>query len=1314
MNLPRAALAAVLLLLAAVLPPPARAASVVDGAWHALNDVFSPRQKMASACHVGADGNFTMHVFGGRDARKRTRDDMFEYSHGTGVWQQVHTSGAVPATEAPVMGVVNGTKLVMFGGTQAGAASNAAFLYDEATHIWTELQYQAALRPTPRQRMRAWVVSDRYLVVFGGVSERSVLNEVWALDTELGVWALWHDGAGTAPSARFDACCTTVPGTNETLCFGGTDAHGDRQDMWVFYSDTRTWADVTPATGSPSARRLAHCGFESGEFAIWGGWDSTAGAFVADTNLTLFDPTTETYRKVSQGQHVSPMHSGTMCSAGGEAHMVGGVLHDRSLTNAHLRLAADQLALVSALTLAPAERAGHSAVAIAKQMYVLFGADGATHYNDVWRLDTVTLVWESVLEGANSRGHVAQLTPAARKGACVGARGALIFVYGGTNARGEELSDLWMLNTRRNVWAPQVAEGESPGPRVNHGCAFIDNSFILGMGKSYGADTADWFAYNLLYQRWGPLVRHGIAPEARHAFAIKAINHTHLHVGLGIGAHTHRDWFTIGNFSQTPRIGDVASATFLPLVAAMPAAGQERRYARGEAAAAGTGERVIVCGGGISNTFPVAAAANCYQYDGAGESVAPMPNPRTSSTYASAVIIENRYILFGGRLSSDTLKLHMYRSATEYFEFNTATATCAAGQAVDAACFQCALGSTNPSCTPAAAGSYSKLPYAAPTPCDEGHYSHVEGAASALFCVKCPQGTYAAGTGNTACVACSVPEMCTMGERIDVPVPSNDTADEVFIDDAETDQPKKFHGNDYPLSIVLAVFVTIGVAAAVVAALAALGVIRIRSVDTFEGDHTDYAEIGQPVLKRQTRFGGVFTLVAYGAVVVLCTLHVLEYFYNTVVEVKGDVPLPVLQSMFGNVTVQNDMFVLASVTGPLRDNVVGGHAETTLAAVCVVNGTKDTCVGSVAFVTTGAAYALPQHLGGITTSCVIDAALYACNMTAAVRGMTLHQDETAQLQFLFSPALSAEVIRARVVSVTGLVTQHVGEDGEVVIGGGPDGRSVFALDVAPLLPFDTVFSGFPATKVFMRMTPTFFVTPTNLVDWPWGGGKTLRSTGYHVTERIDASPGHEVDELLFDQYFGVPFVVELYSDSTSLLISHRHRQTLIELVSQLLGSATGLVGVALVVVKLVDKAVVKLKARRRAARVEDGVEEGLTSDASDSQCEAILREKAARRRRKKVLRREHELDDAAPVMAPGPTYLLPPTVSCITPTEASETPPSDRATAVVIETDGAGDTVPRPRPRRQARRRAAQPNGVEPFPSASTFGAESEPSSEWN
>jgi len=139
--------------------------------------------------------------------------------------------------------------------------------------------------PLRRENPGAADLSSMY--VFGGTSGSSGgarMNDLWKFDGT--TWTqMTADGAVGSPPARFQAGVTWDFARNRLVVFGGFDAAGaELGDTWEWDPGTNTWANVTPAGASPSARRFTAMAYDfaANTVLLFGGLDAT-GTHLNDT-----------------------------------------------------------------------------------------------------------------------------------------------------------------------------------------------------------------------------------------------------------------------------------------------------------------------------------------------------------------------------------------------------------------------------------------------------------------------------------------------------------------------------------------------------------------------------------------------------------------------------------------------------------------------------------------------------------------------------------------------------------------------------------------------------------------------------------------------------------------------------------------------------------------------------------------------------------------------------------------------------------------------------------------------------------------------
>jgi len=91
------------------------------------------------------------------------------------------------------------------------------------------------------------------MIVFGGVDDTGVLhNTIYSLDLETKKWNT-EETLGTSPSGRIGHTAVLIPG-NKMLVFGGNSDISMLNDLYVYDINSKTWSTLNPSGSIPVAR----------------------------------------------------------------------------------------------------------------------------------------------------------------------------------------------------------------------------------------------------------------------------------------------------------------------------------------------------------------------------------------------------------------------------------------------------------------------------------------------------------------------------------------------------------------------------------------------------------------------------------------------------------------------------------------------------------------------------------------------------------------------------------------------------------------------------------------------------------------------------------------------------------------------------------------------------------------------------------------------------------------------------------------------------------------------------------------------------
>jgi hypothetical protein len=145
---------------------------------------------------------------------------------------------------------------VAFGGSRADTGLNAStWIFDPGKGSWTSIALPRRGAPVSRAHARmAWHPGLGRLVMFGGRTNASSLQDTWAFDPAGRTWSplVTSCRRGTAcPPARSSHGMVWSSVLRKILVFGGETGETALNDLWAF--DGVTWSQLK-TTGAPSPR----------------------------------------------------------------------------------------------------------------------------------------------------------------------------------------------------------------------------------------------------------------------------------------------------------------------------------------------------------------------------------------------------------------------------------------------------------------------------------------------------------------------------------------------------------------------------------------------------------------------------------------------------------------------------------------------------------------------------------------------------------------------------------------------------------------------------------------------------------------------------------------------------------------------------------------------------------------------------------------------------------------------------------------------------------------------------------------------------
>jgi hypothetical protein len=313
---------------------------------------------------------------------------------------------------------------------------------------WEQVEATNALPPPRRDAALGYDAARNRVILFGGRSGGSNLNDTWAFDLKTRTWEPLATGGVSRPPARFSMVAGMDAARNRFLIATGQD-DGFFNDVWSFDLLTDSWTQVTIQGGPPPAR-----------YGSAGGIAANGAAFYVSHGFTdqgRFDDTWE------------------------------------------LDLATDTWHNVTPTAERPLPRCLHAGTLAGPSSLILFGGCasgfGPCPLGDTWQFDTVAGSWEAIPTPETLAPRIfPTLVPLGD------AEQVLLF---GGEADGTDLNDTWLLDTTKGSWTPVETEGQQPVARQGHSMIWVERmseatggaALLFGGGRNGDTDLNDLWLF---------------------------------------------------------------------------------------------------------------------------------------------------------------------------------------------------------------------------------------------------------------------------------------------------------------------------------------------------------------------------------------------------------------------------------------------------------------------------------------------------------------------------------------------------------------------------------------------------------------------------------------------------------------------------------------------------------------------------------------------------------------------------------------------------------------------------------------------------
>lgn len=167
--------------------------------------------------------------FAGFTEEGRRFQDTQSFDIASQNWLNITPDGAKPGIRCLLTGALdrNGRRMIIYGGQRNGPLDDL-WAYDLGSRSWTELT--PASRPAGRFFASSFVNREGHFVIFGGSTANGNSNETHAFNFQTNQWSQLEIAG--APSGRNGMMSAYIEGEDRFLIFGGVSNSGLTDEVW--------------------------------------------------------------------------------------------------------------------------------------------------------------------------------------------------------------------------------------------------------------------------------------------------------------------------------------------------------------------------------------------------------------------------------------------------------------------------------------------------------------------------------------------------------------------------------------------------------------------------------------------------------------------------------------------------------------------------------------------------------------------------------------------------------------------------------------------------------------------------------------------------------------------------------------------------------------------------------------------------------------------------------------------------------------------------------------------------------------------------
>ncbi|CAG9310880.1 unnamed protein product [Blepharisma stoltei] len=1035
--------------------------------------------------------------------------------------------------------------------------------------------------PNPRKlSSMIYDSNSNRIILFSGISDEGVYyDDIWSFNLDSSTWKELYPSNTNTPGPRIGAAIFFNEASNQVIIAGGKTLSGASSDVWSFDLTTLAWSQLTLQTDKLQASfSPAFTRFKSNNENYYAIYGSYVNNNFYSTLYLIEEKSLNCYLMPNYGDAPYSYNGPGMDFYNGALYVWGGYSwfsnYDQALyvynltTYTWSKLAFDQM---------PNGRSWHH-VAIYKNYLYAFPGTNFFHQksDDIWMIDLNELKkWENVsftvdynislrtqssnifinsslfqFSGSSFTNDLISIDisaenptftiktehwiyPPCRSKSAVHIINSYLAVFGGEGNNGELLNDLWLFDIEKGKWSLKNTY-DTPTPRSSFASISIGHGFMMFGGEDSTGLLSDFYIFSLVSDSWVLInIEDEAQPDPTKGACINILDPVMMLFG-GINKVGLTNDLWIFDLIWLKWYHMDSSNYIIPPIT-WHSCFMSTEY--------GDYVLYVLMGEFEGNTqnpylFRYSLSTNSWSivYDFS-------PYLPLTASFSSIIAIPQELIIIGGKYqniyspssitfvnttnlqlkSIGSLNHSFYGSGIGYFKHSAyifgggvASDFLIADKWKSSALYKisfekqdseyhCSPGTfiTKPGCNLCPAGSFSaEFDSEKCENCPAGTYSKFSGSYASTACIPCSLGTFSNIEGASVCAICKNGISCPVGSKS---LYSNDYA----LNDSWV-QPSTFESDASIVdewTIILGIMFAVSVI--ITLALASLWRQFFNMLEKFDLYSADHNENNQPMWMKKTKIGGLFSLFAVLGAGFLIIISILTQIFDNISESQSLIPYNNLQEQAGH--IKSDLWI------EVVFYYYGGNC-----------GYNASCTEYITFV--------PANIKGTFSSIACQLIGSHCHISVFCSQCTLLSGAYAYYN-LGEANSFASFISANVTTNSSI----------------PDEISSYKIYVSPSVSGE-VFIGLTSTIINFSMTSSLFISESSR----WKNNQT----GYYISKRENASPGSSVGVDKLTVWRTLRLLILLKLENTGLLTVRSLKSTFLLFVSALLGSVTGIIGLA--------------------------------------------------------------------------------------------------------------------------------------------------------